>query len=150
LNIGYDIAMANDDLISIVFDVGGYQRGAAHPNSYSVVLNYDAGAGKVLKLSDLFKPGSQFLQSISAYSIKDLKQQSKSKDSILDDEAIQSGAGADAKNYQSWTITRKGLEITFDAYQVGPYAAGPQKVLIPYAALKEFIKPDGPLGQFVK
>ena len=43
---------------------------------------------------------------------------------MLDDASIRSGAGPNAKNYQSWTITKKGLGISFDAYQVGPYAAG--------------------------
>jgi hypothetical protein len=33
---------------------------------------------------------------------------------------------------------------------VGPYAAGPQYVSIPYSALKETINPDGPLVQFVR
>ena len=150
LNIGYNIAMAKDDFVSLKFDLGSYYSGAAHPNSSSTVINYDVKAGKVLKLADLFNPGARYLQSISAYCIKDLKKQSKAKDSMLDDATIQSGAGPEAKNYQSWTITKKGLEITFDPYQVGAYAAGPQSVLVPYSALKELIKPDGPLAQFVK
>jgi hypothetical protein len=104
----------------------------------------------VLKLAELFNPGAKYIQSLSAYCIKDLKRQSKSKDSMLDDQTIQNGAGPDAQNYDSWTITKKGLEITFDPYQVAAYAAGPQKVVVPYSALKELIKPDGPLGPFAK
>ena len=152
LNVGYTVALAQDDLISIEFEVGSYYRGAAHPNSYSEVLNYDLKNGKALKLSDLFKPGAKYLQAISSYSIKDLKKQSKAKgaDGMLDDSSIESGAAAAAKNFQSWTITKKGLGINFDSYQVGPYAAGPQFVLIPYAAIKELINVDGPVGQFVK
>ncbi len=149
LDISYDVALAKDDLISIHFNLGSYSSGAAHPNSYSEVLNYDVKAGKVLKLADLFNPGAKYLQAISAYCIKDLKKQSKSKGSILEG-PFDSGAGPEAKNYQSWNITRKGLEITFDPYQVGPYAAGPQSVLVPYSALKDLIKPDGTLAQFVK
>jgi hypothetical protein len=101
-------------------------------------------------LGDIFKPGAKYLQAMSAFAIKDLKAQGKSKgaDSMLDDEMILSGAGPDAKNFKSWTITKKGLAITFDSYQVAPYAAGPQRVLIPYSALKDLIKPDGPLAGF--
>jgi len=152
LSVGYTVALAQDDLISTEFEVGSYYRGAAHPNSNSEVLNYDLKNGKVLKLSDLFKPGAKYLQAISSYSIKDLKKQSKAKggDGMLDDSSIESGAAPAAKNFQSWTITRKGLGINFDSYQVGPYAAGPQQVLIPYAAIKELINVDGPVGQFVK
>jgi len=150
LGIGYTISIAKDDLISIEFNIGGYYRGAAHPNSYTEVLNYDVTAAKVLKLADLFKPGSKYLPAISSYCIKDLKRQAKSKgaDSMLDDSTIESGAAAEAKNFKSWTIRKSGLGITFDAYQVGPYAAGPQSVFVPYSALKDSLKPDGPLAQF--
>jgi len=151
INVGYTIAMAKDDLISIEFEIGGYSQGAAHPNSYTDVLNYDVKAGKALKLADLFKPASKYLQAISTYCIKDLKRQAKSsKDALLSDDTIQSGAAAETKNFKSWTISKQGLNLTFDAYQVGPYAAGRQSVLIPYSALKDLLNPDGPLVQFVK
>ena len=150
LDISYSIALATDDLISIEFEVGSYASGAAHPNSYSEVLNYDVKGGKVIKLTDLFNAGAKSLQLISAYCIKDLKRQAKGKDSMLDDQTIQSGAGPDAQNYDSWTITKKGLGITFDAYQVASYAAGPQSVVVPYSALKELIKPDGLLAPLAK
>jgi hypothetical protein len=150
IGIGYKVAVARDDLISIKFDVSSYESGAAHPNSYSEVVNFDLKTGRQLKLGDLFKPGAKYVQVLSAYSIQDLKKQSKKKDSMLeDDEWLQRGAGADAENFSSWTIGKKGLEITFDSYQVAPYAAGPQTVMVPYSALKDIIKPDGPVAQFV-
>ena len=68
----------------------------------------------------------------------------------MTDEEIQSGAAPLAKNYQSWILTKKGLGITFDAYQVGPYAAGPQFVMVPYAALKDVVNPEGPIAQLAK
>jgi hypothetical protein len=112
------------------------------------VLNYDLKNGKLLTLSDLFKPGAKFLQVIATYCIADLKKQGKDK-GLLDEE-IEKGAAANAKNYQSWSIMRKGLGINFDSYQVGPYAAGPQFVLVPYSTLKDLINPEGPVAQFAK
>ncbi len=150
LGIGYTVGLANDNLVSVQFEIGGYYQGAAHPNSYSQVINFDVPNGKVLRLADLFKPGAKYLPAMSAYAIKDLKAQSKAANSMLPEDTINSGAGPTEKNFKSWTITRKGLALTFDAYQVGPYVAGPQKVLVPYATLKDFIKPDGPLAVFVK
>jgi len=150
LTIGYDFDLAQDDLISLTFSVSSYYQGAAHPNSYSETINYDLKNGKVLKLADLFKPGAKYLPAISAYCIDDLKKQSKDKDGMLDDESIKSGAAPTAKNYENWTINKKGIGIDFDAYQVGSYAAGPQYVVVPYSVLKDLINPDGPLGQFAK
>ena len=148
LTISYSLALAQDDLVSIEYKVGSYFQGAAHPNTFSEPINFDLKNGKQLKLSDLFKPASKYLQAIATYCIADLKKQAKDK-GLLDEE-IDKGAAPVAKNYQSWTITKRGLGITFDAYQVGPYAAGPQFVLVPYSALKDVINPEGPIAQFAK
>jgi len=152
LDVSYTVALAQDDLISVGFNVYSYYQGAAHPNSFSEVLNYDLKNGKQLKLSDLFKPGAKYLQTISKYCIDDLKKQMKVgvQEGDVDNQWIENGAGPTAKNYQSWTITKKGLGINFDSYQVGPYAAGPQFVTVPYSALKDLINPDGPIAQFAK
>ena len=150
LSMSYTVELAQDDLVSVDFSMSSYYQGAAHPNAFSEAINYDLKNGKQLKLSDLFKPGAKYLAALSAYCIADLKKQSKAKDNMLDDSTIQSGAGPSAKNYESWTITKRGIGINFDPYQVGPYAAGPQYVLVPYSALKEMINPDGPVGQFAR
>lgn len=148
LGVSYQVMLAQDDLISVEFDIENYYQGAAHPNTFTEVVNYDLKNGKQLKLADLFKPGAKYLQALANYCIADLKKQAKDK-GLLDEE-IQNGAAPNTKNYQSWTITRIGLGINFDAYQVGPYAAGPQYVLVPYSALKDVINPEGPVGQFAK
>lgn len=148
LGISYSIALAQDDLVSVKFDVGSYYQGAAHPNSHSSVLNYDLRNGKQLKLADLFKPGAKYLPALSSYCIAELKKQATDK-GLLEDQ-IQEGAAPAVKNYSSWTITKRGLGIAFDAYQVGPYAAGPQFVLVPYSALKDLINPEGPIASFAR
>ena len=50
--IGYAIALAKDDLISVEFTVSSYSAGAAHPNSHTEVVNFDLKNGKLLKLAD--------------------------------------------------------------------------------------------------
>src|SRR5258707_2747610 len=151
LDIGYEIRFATDDLISVEFSEGSYEAGAAHPNSTTTGLNYDVKNGKRLTLADLFTPNSKYLNVISAYCIKELRDRSKkNKDSMLDEEMLKSGASPKADNYQASAITKKGLWITFDPYQVAPYAAGPQYVLVPYSALKDIIKADGPIAGLAK
>ncbi len=149
LGIGYTINLAQDDLVSVQFDVGSYYQGAAHPNSYTETLNYDLKNGKQLKLADLFIPGSKYLQTLSTLCVADLKKQWKEKNAEVIDDMLKDGSAPTAKNYESWTITKRGIGINFDPYQVAPYAAGPQFVMVPYSALKELIKPDGPLGLFL-
>jgi hypothetical protein len=151
LDVRYEIRCAKDDLISVEFTDASYSRGAAHPNSSTTVLNYDVKNSKKLGLADLFTQKSNYLSVISAFCIKSLKDQfKKDKDSMLDEETLKSGAAPRADNYRAWSITKKGLWITFDPYQVAAYAAGPQTVLVPYPALKDVIKPDGPAATFAK
>ncbi len=148
--VSYEVVLAKDDLIAIEFTVSSYYAGAAHPNSYMEVVNFDLKNGKQLKLAELFNPGTKYLQAIAAYCIQELKKLTKGADAALDEEWIQKGAAPELTNYDNWTIRKKGLGITFDSYQVGPYAAGPQSVLVPYSVIKDMVKPDGAAGQFAK
>jgi len=105
---------------------------------------------KKIALADLFIARSKYLNVISTYCQKELKERAKKPDAMFLDDLIGSGAGPQADNYRAWSITKKGLWITFDPYQVEAYAAGPQTVLVPYSALKDLIKPDGPVGSLAK
>ncbi len=150
LDVGYEFRYATDDLISLEFGEGSYSRGAAHGNSLTAVLNYDVKNGKKLALGDLFNPKSNYLKLISDYCIRELKERAKKDDSMIFADQLDTGAGPHADNYRAVAITKQGLWVTFDPYQVAAYAAGPQYVLVPYSALKDVIKPDGPIGNFAK
>lgn len=138
VEIGYSITHADDKIVSVLFG-NSYYTGGAHPNGYSFTLNFDLKTGRELKLAELFKPNSDYLKVISDYSIKNLKENFAED---ADDEWIRTGAGADEKNFRSWNITKKGLEINFDSYQVAPYVAGPQEVVIPFEELKNVLRAD--------
>lgn len=142
IQLTYTLITVNTDLISIHFDAFYYYTGAAHPGSFSIPLNYDLKAGKVLALADLFLPDAKYLDVISTYCIK----------ALTDAGHLDFPEGADPKpeNYRSWTIAENGLRIVFDDSQVAPHAAGPQVCVVPYATLKPIINPSGVLAQFVK
>ena len=138
VEISYNITHADDEIVSVWF--GNYfYTGGVHPNSYSFTLNFDLKTGRALKLADLFKPNSNYLKIISDYSIQQLKPKISE---MSDDEWIENGAGAKAENYKSWNLTRKGITVTFDSYQVAAYAAGPQEVVVPFAVVKNILRKD--------
>lgn len=138
VEISYTIAHADDKIVSVSFG-NYYDTGGAHPNGFSFALNFDLKTGRELLLADLFKPNSDYLKVISDYSINNLKE---TLGDNSDDEWIGKGAGADASNFRSWNLTKKGLEINFDSYQVAPYVAGPQEVTIPFEDLKSVLRSD--------
>lgn len=140
----YWMNLATNDLVSLSFGVSTFGEGAAHPNHGTITFNYDLSAGRVLNLSDLFKPNSNYLGVISKYTVAQLKKKF-SPDPDMD--WIEGGAGAKEENYKAWSLTRGGLQITFDPYQVASYAEGEHVVVIPYSVLKNIIDPNGPLAK---
>ena len=136
LDVNYGVELANDEIISISFSNSIFE-GGAHPNHFTFPVNFDLKTGKELKLADLFKPGANYLKTISDYSITQLKE--KTGD-MSDEEWIRTGAGPEAQNFDSWNVTKKGILIIFDPYQVAAYAAGPHEVLIPYDELKNILR----------
>jgi len=136
--ITHTIQAATERLISVLFYVDGYVTGAVHPFHYSYALNYDLENARVVGLSELFLPGTDYLGVIARYCLEDLKRQG-----VLEWEE---GALPAPENYQRWNITPDGLLIGFDEYTVAPYASGPHAVLVPYRVLRELIDPQGLLA----
>ena len=145
-DVNYETILATNELISLILDNSEY-LGGAHGSQVSTTVNYDLKNNRELELEDVFEPNSDYLKTISEYSIADLK---KRLGESSDADWIGNGAGAKAENYRSWNLTKKGLMITFDAYQVASYADGPQTVIIPYSKLKPILRKDGIVANLTK
>ena len=149
IDVGYMIEFADEDLISVNFTESTFE-GGAHPNSGTTTLTYDLKAGRQLKLADLFKPGAKYLTTIADYATKDLqnrKDPESGENMGIAQDIWEDGVKPTADNYSNWNITKKGLLITFPAYQVAAYAYGPQTVIVPYSYLKDIANPDGALAK---
>ncbi|MDX9864201.1 MAG: RsiV family protein, partial [Anaerolineaceae bacterium] len=141
LHLEYTPTNTEHGIVSIHFTVSTYAMGAAHPFSYSRTLNYDLAKEKTLQLDELFLPGSDYLGVLSTQSIQII-----SENGYMD---WPEGAAPEPENFRNWNITPDGILITFDPYEIAPYAVGPQQALVPYTALENMIDPDGPLGIFL-
>ena len=139
LSVSFTPTYLDSGLFSVHIPVSFYMAGAAHPAHYSRALSYDLRDGHMLTLEELFQPGAPYLETISTFCLDDLAARGTL--------AWEEGAQPKAENFQVWNITPGGLQITFDPYQVAPYASGPQTVLIPYERLKDVVNPEGPLAK---
>jgi hypothetical protein len=126
-------------VISILFTINEYY-GGVHPDQRHAAINYNLETGESIALDDLFLPSVDYLSVIARFATTELYRRPE-----LIPQEIDRGAAPSGDNYKIWNITPLGLLITFEEYQVGPYAAGPQQVLIPYNALVDILRPDGPL-----
>ena len=144
-DVQYTTIFQQGNIWSLKFTFSGYADGAAHPYHYTMTFNFDLERGEALSLADLFPPDSDFLHVISSYCISQLSQRD-----IGFYGGFQQGAEPLNENYRNWNITSDGLLITFDEYQVAPYAAGPQTVVVPYGELESLINNKSPLAAFSK
>jgi hypothetical protein len=148
---GYTVMFANNDLVSVSFDISPYYEGAAHPMHAIQVYNYSLKDGHLWGLADMFKPGTYWIDYISRLCIEDLLARLKPNgDGGMgsDPDWVRNGAGPNPDNYHNWNISRKGLVISFAPYEVASYADGPKYVTIPFSKLQNLISPEGPLAGF--
>ena len=143
LDISYAVKHNAGDLVSVSIFSSVYYAGAAHGGRETIVYNYDLRSGQQLQLSDLFRPGANYLQLMSDYSMRSLRRQ-LGRDA--DTEMLKEGTAPKADNFKDCAITRRGIEINFEQYQVAAYAFGPQTVVIPYSQLRGILREDGPLA----
>ena len=139
LDVRFELLSPPGSIFSLKFEITSYAKGAAHPFDYTRTATYDLEKGEDVTLDSLFLPGVDFLGPISATCLAKL--QASEIGPVLSVEDAQ----PTAENYRNWNITADGLLITFDEYQVAPYAAGPQTVMVPYSELQSIIDPQGPL-----
>lgn len=143
LEIQYSLLGQRGDVWSIQYLIYFYSDGAAHPGHYSISVNYDLANGHAVTLDELFLPGSDYLTTLSEICKNDILTRNPGFESFI------SGADPLPENYTRWNLSDEGfLVITFDEYQVAPYAAGAQTVNIPISQLQSIANPNGVLPLF--
>ena len=146
----YGIDNLKNDIYSIRIENFSYYAGAAHPNTYLSSMNFNLANGEYINFSELFRSDLDYLQYISDFCVFDLKAHGRENEIEFDDDWLKTGAGPVEDNFKNYNITEKGLIITFNNYQVGPYVIGQQEVLIPYEKITNIINLDGLLKPFLK
>ena len=148
-DLSYLVGVANNDLVSVDLIYYFYFGGAGQRNALSKTINYDLKRGRLIKLEDLFRPGADFKKLLGDYCLRDLKNQFKDEKWATDElmqQHVEHVVGDDDK----WKITPEGLDLIFDSMEIGPPGAGATNVIVPYAALRQIIRPDGPLAAFAR
>ena len=145
-DVSHKVVYASDELVSVLFYMEGYRWGAAHSYHHPVTFNFDLKAGRELELARLFKPGSNYLRTLSDLCTEDLERQyaqQLGQHPFGAGPTLLEGLKPAAENFKSWVVTPVGLVFIFEEYQVVAYADGEPKVMIPFDSLKEIIDPRG-------
>lgn len=121
-------------LLSVNIGSFMYGHGAAHPNSGATVRHFNLAAGRVMTVGDIFsRPGWE--DPLTAFVERALRRElddmyNVESTSELRDKVIEP---------TRWRFEKNTLTIGFDAYEVAPYAAGPQAVAVPWSVIAPWL-----------
>ena len=136
LQADYAVEYYNGNILSLLFTDYAF-TGGAHGSTISSTYNYDLVNNKEINLSDIFKPGSDYLKFLSDYCFEDIKRQNSLMGMDSMEDMIKPGVDPSVpENFARFVLTADSLIIIFDQYQVGPGAAGSYHVRIGYEKLK--------------
>jgi hypothetical protein len=124
----YSATILERGIVSVLLDWTEYSPCAAHPGGSMASVNYDLRNGRVLAISDLFRPGADYLPRLSALAIASMSE-------YLGEGLNRGGAAPVESNFKVFTLTDTSLVLHFNTYQVAAGAAGPQEVIIPLGKL---------------
>jgi hypothetical protein len=137
LEISYVIIASADRYLSTVFNFEQHFAGTAMLSQTSQVVNIDLEQFRLLKLDDLFKKDSLYLDAISKYCVNDLQE----RELLLWSDR----AAPRPENFEFWTMSPQGLTITFPKGSVAPGSVEPPSVLVPINVIEPYLDPEGPL-----
>lgn len=117
-----------------IFSIVTY-TGGAHGLQVTRTFAFDQN-GKAIGINDLFTNGEKGLETIAPFVQKEI-----TKKNISDAAWVKDGTAATVENYQNFVIGDTGVTFIFDPYQVAPYAAGTQSILVPTSVFKGIANP---------
>lgn len=130
----------NKDLLIIREEGYIYPLGAAHGMPIQQYYHIDLQNGDFYDLKDLFKKDSDYLKRLSDIVGRQIAEQSLQEGAMYFD-----GDYAGIREDQGFAITRDGLQLYFEPYEIAPYAAGFPTFDIPYGRIIDLIDTEGVL-----
>lgn len=136
----YELKNNQRDVLSLSLTNYTYHDKAAHGMTYIKSLTFDLVAKKKVELKDLFKPGSNYVERLSAI----IKEQIQQRDIPLIEEFTEISPN------QDFYIADKTLVIYFQLYEITPYVYGFPMFPISVYDIQDIIKEDGLLGRMAE
>ncbi|MFA5080628.1 MAG: RsiV family protein [Candidatus Paceibacterota bacterium] len=132
LNISYDSNKYARNIFSIKFDI--IYGGGIHPIEDIDCKTYDLDNSKEIKLSNIFKENSNYLNKISELVYDELV-----KDTDADIAWIKEGTLPNAENFSKFILKDNSIIFYFPAGSVASNVSGTKEVKIPLSSLKVFL-----------
>lgn len=152
LETGFDAGWFLDRAVEIVGDTLGTLSlsftessylGGAHPNTSTRYEVFDRRDGRRLTFADLFRSSAR--DSLSAV----CEPYFRTARELTHDASLDTlGFWFEGDRFRvndNVAVTATGVRFRFDPYEIAPYAMGPTDFVVPFAALRSFVRGDGAL-----
>ena len=137
VNFTYQVGLATDSFLSISFIGYSYDGENQTQLQDSFSVNYDLTTGRNIKLSEIFKPGSNYLEFIAVYATDVLSKDNTRK-------IVKGALDPKAENFQNWQIDSSGITFNFYACKIVDCSDGDQTVHISFDSMRLMLNPDVP------
>ena len=118
--------------------------GGAHPNTWMLGWNYDLDTGEFFS-PEVLGESAELQDAVTAEIIR--QAQSPMEDGFVPVEMYWEDYEEIIANWPSYAVTfdEDGMDVVFSAYELAPYAAGPQEFHLSYAFLEPHLCDQGKL-----
>lgn len=129
--------LRNDSTVFVVATNFYSYTGGAHGYYATIYENYDRLSGKLIELQDLFEPGFENrLNEVGEQYFR--RSQKLAVNRPLDE--LFSFENNTFELPDNFALTEEGIQFIFNPYEIASYAQGQQKFVLPYTALRTFVK----------
>ncbi len=128
--------------LSLRFDYSTYLSGAAHPSTETRIVNYHLEQRRLYNTEDIFSSSTQALPLLASLSIPALKEILVKDIEITSSDQFINGTQPFYENYRVVGVTKKGILVIFNPYQIAPYARGTIQAELPLSSFSENIKKE--------
>lgn len=137
IDITVDSVYQNSKVISLA--VNGYTfLGGAHPNTYTLYLNFDKNTGNTVKIKDLINDVPAFERLAEA-------EFRKNQELLENQDLEEAGYFFENNTFKlpnEYAITDKGLLMLYNTYEAAAYVVGQINFTIPYESLSGIVDMD--------
>lgn len=143
----YAKILAQDSSL-ITLEYGGYNyQGGAHGGTFTGFINWNPKTGREVTLKDILADGKYPELSKIAEGIFRKNEKLSDTSSLARDYFFKDNKFALNENY---SLTPTGLRFIYNQYEIKPYAAGQTELLVPYLSIKNILRPNTAISQYVK
>ncbi|MFK7933998.1 MAG: DUF3298 and DUF4163 domain-containing protein [Saprospiraceae bacterium] len=125
-----EVIYEDQDVLTVEMNTYAF-TGGAHPNGYVRLLNFDLNSGALLESSNLVQDTTA-LKQLAEKAFRSARELEPTTDLKEEGFWFENGFTLPAE----MGMTKEGLKLFYNAYEVGPYAMGTTEFTIPTTALE--------------